>query len=611
MTLHPYYIDIRRIVQPINTSRVRLERHSQIVLAIMDDQIPSTSKRIRDENREENPRKKHASDSGEKMKRRNEKRKNKEDKPVLGNIKFYVGNEESKTSLYNKLDKAKILLGGKVSNVTNTDILNKVFDLFITTYGNKEEQTEEELLNFNQYLLCNKTETNQEIYLTTESSVRNLIHGVQLHQKQCDKLIDLKDTQRMSHSAKFTFMCQDNHTFKCDSSPYVEGGKYLVNLRLMHALLGTGLRYSQYERFCKAANIGVCPESYYGNIHEQYCEVTSAVTKEKIQNAIDEEVALTMLQSEEGGCDFKGINIMSDARHGTRRNAAQSDVIALGTITHKVVGAITITRADDPVSQRHELLGSKKLYEHFDSCDVNVNIHGHDRNVSLNKHINTEQPSVTNANDTWHAAKGITKQLKVITNGTKKMHGVTWHSELSDKAASIKTHCYYAMKNCKTSPVILKSLLQNIVEHYKGEHENCLEESRCKTDANYEPTKTQIKDSDAERILIQAIKGLQIYKNAEDYVHCIDTHYVESFNNVALVYHDKRISFGNKEYKRRTNMAVLDWNQNVDRDYTSITSYEDPQRPRKIQGHKNLTPKSFKYLDSLWERFMANYYHQN
>ena len=82
--------------------------------------------------------------------------------------------------------------------------------------------------------------------------------------KNKDKLIDLKETRRMSHSAKFTYMCQDNHTLKCDSSPYVEEGKYLIKLRFMHVLLGTGLRYSQYEHFCKAANIGVCLESYYG-----------------------------------------------------------------------------------------------------------------------------------------------------------------------------------------------------------------------------------------------------------------------------------------------------------------------------------------------------------
>ena len=51
---------------------------------------PSTSKRIREENRQENPRKKRLSDSGDLMKKRNEKRKEKENRSVMGNIKFYV-----------------------------------------------------------------------------------------------------------------------------------------------------------------------------------------------------------------------------------------------------------------------------------------------------------------------------------------------------------------------------------------------------------------------------------------------------------------------------------------------------------------------------------------
>ena len=32
-----------------------------------------------------------------------------------------------------------------------------------------------------------------------------------------------------------------------------------------------------------------------------------------------------------------------------------------------------------------------------------------------------------------------------------KQHGITWHEELKDKAASIKTHVYYAMKTCHGS----------------------------------------------------------------------------------------------------------------------------------------------------------------
>ena len=559
---------------------------------------------------EQNPsntssRESHVSDTGEMMRSRNVRRKDNPNKAILGNIKFYVNSEDKKAEMFTKLEKAKSVLRGKLSHVTNAEILHEALDLYLRTYHDDHSDH----TDFQQYLYCSRDRTNEEIFLTTQSAIRNMSAGIHQHSQICRKNIDVKDIRRSGHAGKVTFMCEDKHTFKCDTSPHIEGGKYYVNLRMMHAVFGSGLRFTQYERACNSANIGVCPESFFGNVHDIYCDVTSDVTSSCIRDAINDEVAHTILQCDEEMEEFKGINILSDARHGWRKNAAQSDVIALGSATHKVVGAVTVTRDDDPVSQRHELIGAKQIYNHFEEEGVNVNIHGHDRNSSINKYLDTEQPTVTNANDTWHATKGIAKVLKAVSSGPKKMHAVTWHSELSDKAGSIKTHCYYAMKNCGKSSQKLKQLLENIVEHYKNNHENCFENSRCRTDDNYIPSKTILKDSDAERILLNAIRGLQIYKNAGDYIYCMDTHYVESFNNASLTYHDKRIAFGHKEYQRRTNMAILDWNHNVDREYTSISYFEDARHPRKHAGHKNLSPKSFSFLDTIWEHVIENYYH--
>ena len=84
--------------------------------------------------------------------------------------------------------------------------------------------------------------------------------------------------------------------------------------------------------------------------------------------------------------------------------------------------------------------------------------------------------------------------------------GATWHPDLADKAASIKTHANYAMKNCNGSNVRLREILDNTVEHYKNVHTNCLPESRCRSDANYEPSKYILSDSDAIAILSREIK---------------------------------------------------------------------------------------------------------
>ena len=380
---------------------------------------------------------------------------------------------------------------------------------------------------------------------------------------------------------------------------------------MMHALYTSGLRYSQYERFCDGSMFGKCPEAVFTQTHDMYCDTTEELTKASVTEARQEEEVLSIQEAEENDTQYEGINILTDARHSTQRNARQSDIIALGNKTHRVVGAVTVTKDDDSVSQRHELYGVKKLYEDFEDYSLAINIHGHDRNASVNKYLRTSRPNVENANDTWHAAKGVSKQLKVITHGTMKQHGITWHAELKDKAASIKTHVYYSMKTCHGSADVLRKNLDNIVEHYKNNHNNCNLESRCRRDQDYVPTKDTLKDSAAIQILVRAIHSLQVYKTPLDFVHCIDTHYVESYNNACLIYHDKRISFGKKEYKRRSNMAILNWNENIDRDFSSVSLVEDVRNPRRQTGKKVLKPKTNNFVTLLWNKVMDVLYMLN
>ena len=83
---------------------------------------------------------------------------------------------------------------------------------------------------------------------------------------------------------------------------------------------------------------------------------------------------------------------------------------------------------------------------------------------------------------------------------------------------------------------------------------------------------------------------------------------MESFNNSCLVYHDKRITFGEKEYRRRTHMSVLYWNENVDRDCTSVVMWEDVKNPPRRSGHKNLKSKTVKFVSDLWSKVMDHFY---
>ena len=54
-------------------------------------------------------------------------------------------------------------------------------------------------------------------------------------------------------------------------------------------------------------------------------------------------------------------------------------------------------------------------------------------------------------------------------------------------------------------------------------------------------------------------------------------------------------------------MAVLDWNENDDRDYTSKSNYEDARRPRCRSGHENLVLKTNKFSKKLWDKVVNDF----
>ena len=110
--------------------------------------------------------------------------------------------------------------------------------------------------------------------------------------------------------------------------------------------------------------------------------------------------------------------------------------------------------------------------------------------------------------------------LKSVTI-EKKNRGITWHEELSDKAASFKTATFYAMKNWNGDPGRLREILDNIPRHYQDDNSKCLPEFRCKTDEEYECSKCIIQDPIAIRLLTEAIRKLQIYTKRQQITRAV------------------------------------------------------------------------------------------
>ena len=111
--------------------------------------------------------------------------------------------------------------------------------------------------------------------------------------------------------------------------------------------------------------------------------------------------------------ELDGIDIMTDARHGWRKNAKDISVVAIGEKKHKVLQCQHVTKADDAVSQRHEMKGTSEIYRYFEAKNTTVKVHTHDRNMAVNKFVKISGYTL-NQNDLWHGEKSMKKALKSI-----------------------------------------------------------------------------------------------------------------------------------------------------------------------------------------------------
>ena len=169
---------------------------------------------------------------------------------------------------------------------------------------------------------------------------------------------------------------------------------------------------------------------------------------------------------------------------------------------------------------------------------------------------------------------------------------------------------HWALRNCEQNPQKLQSQLSNTVNHYKNEHSNCHPTSRCKIDPNYEPSRVVITNPKAEKLLQTTIENSVMYKSPQDYVLARDTSYVESFNNVMNNFQDKRISFSDMQYNMRSQLAVIHWNENVDREFTSVWKPRTSKAPRRQKGKKNYKAPKYRYRQSIWDKYITSMFNQ-
>jgi len=512
----------------------------------------------------------------------------------------FPGNANVREALREKIQAVKSV---SPIRMTNTDVVMTALDFWITSNtmnSNVPPEHTDTLAPCGNVTLG--AENDENLFLSSVTATENLIQISEYHGRRCRGSLAVDSNIMCGPVGVMKLKCQFGHFFTWNTSPSLPDGTHFATAKFIHGYLSCALLPNQVERISQVLGFSKISVETATNCEEKYQDI---VHKEKEYSCED------ALMSEIGSSfdDDGEIGIMTDARHGWRRNAKDTNVICIGQKTHKVIKDIYVTKSDDPVTQRHEMLGTKKLYEYFDSNiesiggPVLIKSHAHDRNLSVNSFVKKERNGTCNQNDTWHAAKSVEKEISAVSKGPKSKHGITWHEELSDKVQSVRTHVQYSIRNCDNDSTMLISKLDNIVLHYKNQHDKCSPESRCKTDGNYEPSKRIVASPVAEKLLAEAIRRTVVYRSPSDFIYALDTYYVEGFNNVLNVFQDKRINFSDTVYRLRTDLAICHWNENVDRPFTSVWTAPDEKKTRK-----NYKPRTYVYRDNIWKKFKLTFH---
>lgn len=327
-------------------------------------------------------------------------------------------NEEKKNELLQNLQKVREVLVKQLGRpVNNTDIM----DALVNAWGKSNVENELEYPKTpGTYINVKKSEVNQDFFLTSVSSVSRLMDVAAIHGKHCCRKLEVKKVTKRGHVVSLKLRCtrtdRAKHVYLWASSPYLPNGKYLINERINHAFVCSGMLPSHYSRFCKAAGFGVLSVSNRNSFFHKY--------KSFVQEEYDESISTALLEEVGMYDELDGIDIITDARHGWRKNAKDTSVVAIGDRSHKVLNCVHVTTAEDPVTQRHEKLGTEKIYNDLDNKQVSVNVHTHDRNMAINKFVRErEHGFVCNQNDIWHGIKSVKKALTLISSGPRYKEG--------------------------------------------------------------------------------------------------------------------------------------------------------------------------------------------
>ncbi|XP_063076993.1 uncharacterized protein LOC134466993 [Engraulis encrasicolus] len=211
-----------------------------------------------------------------------------------------------------------------------------------------------------------------------------------------------------------------------------------------------------------------------------------------------------------------------------------------------------------------EVVGFQRGLDYLLERGVNIGVLTTDRSPSIRKLMKDNYSNIQQELDPWHVCKSLKKRL--VTASNKKENKI-----LQPWIRSITNHMYWSCSTSKGDKEECQRRWKSLLYHIRGIHrwEEEDAEHRC-----YHPPPTEEEQRrkmwlETDSPAFQALTGLVMDKNLLRDLRQMTlfkhTGSLEVYHSVILKYAEKRLHFSYDSMRARSQLAILDHNNNLER----------------------------------------------
>ncbi|XP_051971034.1 uncharacterized protein LOC127635204 isoform X2 [Xyrauchen texanus] len=430
-------------------------------------------------------------------------------------------------------------------------------------------------------------------WIINESSVMEMFRRCQ----ECGAPVTETKTATSGSLIRVQWECEKRHYGQWSSCSDVRGMP-ANNLLVSASAVFTGATYADIADWATLLNLQVPKKSTFYALQSSYLiPVIDAAYREQQTTLLNQLRIQNMFQ--------KGVHLSGDGRPDSPGTSAKYNTYSLmDDTTHKIVHFELVQDTEASSSIAMEPIGFKRGLSRLVEQGIQIDVVTTDRSPSIRKIMRVDYPDMHHEFDICLVVKGLYKKLLSVSR-YKDNH------KLQPWIKCICNHLWYSCATCGGDPDDLTQKWKSILYHICGEH-SWIEDGRQRRCLHNDLSPDQQrrkrwleKESRAFHTLKTLVLDKGLLKDLRQMALFKHTSKLEVFHSLLVKYCQKNLHFHNSSMIARTQLAILDYNENAHCQQATTTSgvpwYNGvfPEHSNECVSKKQFEPTTHKFRDGL------------